>query len=196
MSAQGTPAKSWRILTLYAETKNRYIECMGLDIFLAILGAVCLLVGTVGCVLPILPGVILAWCGLFSAYFSHYCTISTLLLVITGVATAGISVLDNLIPVYLTRRTGGSKAGAWGATIGLIAGVFMGPWGIILGPFLGALAGELIHDHKNLGRALKSAGGAFLGFLLGTGLKLVLCGFFIWIFIGSLRQQPVLAFMG
>ncbi len=169
---------------------------MGFDVFLAILGAICLLIGTVGCVLPVLPGVILAWCGLLSAHFSHYCDIPTMLLVITGVATVGISVLDNLIPIYLTKKTGGSKAGAWGATIGLIAGIFVGPWGIVLGPFAGALAGELIHDHKNMGRALKSAGGAFLGFLLGTGLKLVLCGFFIWIFIESLKMEPAFSFMG
>ena len=146
---------------------------MGLDVFLAILGAICLLIGTIGCVLPILPGVILAWCGLLSAYFSHYCDIPTMLLIITGVATAVISVVDNLIPVYLTKRTGGSKAGAWGATIGLIVGIFVGPWGIILGPFVGAMAGELIHDKRDFQRALKSATGAFLGFLAGTGAKLI-----------------------
>lgn len=169
---------------------------MGLDVFLAILGAICLLIGTVGCVLPILPGVILAWCGLLSAYFSHYCDIPTMLLIITGVATAVISVVDNIIPVYLTKRTGGSKAGAWGATIGLIVGIFVGPWGIILGPFAGAMVGELIHDNKDFQRALKSATGAFLGFLLGTGLKLVLSGFFIWIFIESLKMEPAFAFLG
>lgn len=166
---------------------------MGFDVFLAILGAICILIGTVGCILPILPGAILAWAGLLAAYFSHYCTIPMVLLVATGIATAVISVLDNLIPIYLTKKTGGSKAGAWGATIGLIVGVFVGPWGIILGPFVGAFVGELIHDNRNTGRALKSAWGAFLGFLLGTGLKLVLCGFFIWIFIESLKLEP--AFM-
>lgn len=169
---------------------------MGFDVFLAVLGAICILIGTAGCILPILPGVILAWAGLLSAYFSHYCTIPTILLVATGIATAIISVLDNLIPIYLTKKTGGSKAGAWGATIGLIAGVFVGPWGIILGPFAGALIGELIHDRKNIGRAIKSATGAFLGFLLGTGLKLVLCGFFIWIFIQSLKLEPAFATLG
>lgn len=169
---------------------------MGFDVFLAILGAICLLIGTVGCVVPVLPGVILAWAGLLSAYFSHYCNIPTILLVATGITTAIISVLDNMIPIYLTKKTGGSKAGMWGSTIGLIVGIFVGPWGIVLGPFAGALVGELIHDNRDMKRAIKSASGAFLGFLLGTGLKLVLCGFLIWIFIESLKMNPAFGFLG
>jgi uncharacterized protein YqgC (DUF456 family) len=169
---------------------------MGFDVFLAILGAICLLIGTVGCVVPVLPGVILAWAGLLSAYFSHYCNIPTILLVATGITTAIISVLDNMIPIYLTKKTGGSKAGMWGSTIGLIVGIFVGPWGIVLGPFAGALVGELIHDNRDMKRAIKSASGAFLGFLLGTGLKLVLCGFLIWIFIQSLKMNPAFGFLG
>jgi uncharacterized protein YqgC (DUF456 family) len=169
---------------------------MGFDVFLAILGAICLLIGTVGCVVPVLPGVILAWAGLLSAYFSHYCDIPTVLLVATGITTAIISVLDNMIPIYLTKKTGGSKAGMWGSTIGLIVGIFVGPWGIVLGPFAGALVGELIHDNRDMKRAIKSASGAFLGFLLGTGLKLVLCGFLIWIFIQSLKMNPAFGFLG
>lgn len=168
---------------------------MGFDVFLAILGAICLLIGTVGCVVPVLPGVILAWAGLLSAYFSHYCNIPTILLVATGITTAIISVLDNMIPIYLTKKTGGSKAGMWGSTIGLIVGIFVGPWGIVLGPFAGALVGELIHDNRDMKRAIKSASGAFLGFLLGTGLKLVLCGFLIWIFIQSLKMNPAFGFL-
>ena len=169
---------------------------MGFDVFLAILGAICLLIGTVGCVVPVLPGVILAWAGLLSAYFSHYCNIPTILLVATGITTAIISVLDNMIPIYLTKKTGGSKAGMWGSTIGLIVGIFVGPWGIVLGPFAGALVGELIHDNRDMKRAIKSASGAFLGFLLGTVLKLVLCGFLIWIFIQSLKMDPAFGFLG
>ncbi|MBO7175373.1 MAG: DUF456 domain-containing protein [Spirochaetaceae bacterium] len=169
---------------------------MGFDVFLAILGAICLLIGTVGCVVPVLPGVILAWAGLLSAYFSYYCTIPTALLVATGITTAIVSVLDNIIPIYLTKKTGGSKAGMWGSTIGLIAGIFVGPWGIVLGPFVGALVGELIHDNRDTKRAFKSASGAFLGFLLGTGLKLVLCGFLIWIYIQSFKLESAFNFLG
>ena len=114
----------------------------------------------------------------------------------TGITTAIVSVLDNLIPIYLTRKTGGSKAGSWGATIGLIVGIFVGPWGIVLGPFVGALVGELIHDNRDMQRAFKSAGGAFLGFLLGTGLKLLVCGFLIWIYIESFKLEPAFNFFG
>ena len=85
----------------------------------------------------------------------------------------------------MTNKIGGSKAATIGSTIGLIIGLFMGPAGIILGPFLGALVGELIHSKGAFFTSLKSAWGAFLGFLLGTGIKMIAVGFFIWIFIRS-----------
>lgn len=96
-------------------------------------------------------------------------------LVITGILSALVSVLDNLAPIYLTSKTGGTKWGSWGVTIGLILGFFAGPLGIIICPFLGALAGELLYDSKDKKRAFKSACGAFLGFLTGIGIKLACC---------------------
>jgi len=157
-----------------------------MDLLLVILGGLLLLVGTIGCVVPILPGPPLAWIGLLVAFFSQYCDFSVALLIGSGIAAMLSAVLDNLAPIYLTKKTGGTKAGSWGATIGLIVGLFIGPLGIILGPFLGALIGELIHDGNDKKRAFKSALGAFLGFLAGTGIKLVVCGFLIWFFIKSL----------
>lgn len=161
---------------------------MGFDIFLAILAGILLLVGTIGCVVPVLPGSPLAWCGLLAAYFCDLCVVSMPTLVITGIASVAVAVIDNIAPIYLTKKTGGTKAGSWGATIGLVVGLFIGPIGIIIGPFLGALVGELIHDGNDTKRAFKSATGAFLGFLAGTGIKLVCCGFMIWIFIRSFFQ--------
>lgn len=158
---------------------------MALSIILCIAAGILLFLGFLGTFVPILPGAPLAWVGLLAAHFSVYNQISIVCLIITGVLAVLVSVLDNFLPVLMTSRTGGSKAATIGSTIGLIAGLFLGPAGIIAGPFLGALAGELIHSNGNFGDSLKSALGAFLGFLLGTGMKMVCVGFFIWIFIRS-----------
>ena len=96
------------------------------------------------------------------------------------------SILDNILPVVMTKKFGGSKSAVRGATIGLIVGFFAGPVGIIAGPFVGALAGEYIHTQGKSEGVFKAAFGAFVGFLTGTGLKMITVLFFIWYFITSL----------
>lgn len=147
-----------------------------------------MLTGLIGCIVPIIPGVPLAWIGLLLAYFSAKAELSMTVVIICLGAAIIVSVLDNFAPIILTKKSGGSKAGTWGATLGLIAGIFLGPAGIILGPFAGAFIGELIHDRRNTQRAFKAALAAFAGFLLGTGMKLISVGFFIWIFVKSIVQ--------
>ena len=77
------------------------------------------------------------------------------------------------------------KKVVWGATVGLLFGFFIGPWGIIFGPFIGALIGALISGHK-LKPAAQQASGAFAGYLAGLILKLVTAGFIIFFFIRTL----------
>lgn len=60
-----------------------------------------------------------------------------------------------------------------GAAIGTVAGLFFMPWGLVLGPFVGAFIGEMLHDRTDNARAFRVAFGSFLAFVLGTGLKLV-----------------------
>lgn len=155
------------------------------DLFLSMLCGLLLVIGFIGTFVPVIPGVPLAWGGLLAAFFSCYNDISIPWLVITGVVAVGVSVLDNFLPVIMTKRSGGSKASVTGSTIGLIAGFFLGPAGVIFGPFVGALVGELIHSDCNLKQSLKAAWGAFLGFLSGTGIKMVTVLIFVWIFIIS-----------
>lgn len=156
-----------------------------MSLFLAIAAGVLLAAGFAGTFVPVLPGAPLAWLGLLAAYFSEYCDISVATLIITGIAAVLVSVLDNILPVAMTKKFGGSKSATTGSTIGLIAGFFIGPVGIILGPFLGAIIGELIHNHGNSDGVLRAGLGAFAGFLAGTGIKMILVLVLIWCFIAG-----------
>ena len=157
----------------------------GISLILSIVAGGLLLLGFLGTFVPVLPGAPLAWAGLLAAYFSEYNDISILCLVITAVIAVVVSVVDNIFPVAMTKKFGGSKYATTGATIGLIIGFFTGPWGIILGPFFGALVGEWINKEGREEGVLKAAFGAFMGFLLGTGLKMITVLAFIWIFVIS-----------
>ena len=156
-----------------------------MDIFLIILGAICLLVGILGCVLPVLPGVPLAYCGLLLLHATDKVQFSWQFLVIWAVVTIVVQVLDSVVPIWGTKRFGGSKMGVWGSTLGLLVGLFFGPWGIVLGPFLGAVVFELI-DGKNTRLALKAGWGSFVGLMTGTILKLICCGLMTYYFIAEL----------
>ena len=155
-----------------------------LDILWITLGIVALAGGIVGCVLPALPGPPIAYLGLVFLKLSSLGNFHWIWLLAFGILTVIVFALDYIVPAMGTKKFGGTKAGVWGSTVGLLVGiVFFAPWGIILGPFIGAFLFELIGGMKMEG-ALKSAWGSFVGFLLGTGLKLIVCfimaGFFIW----------------
>ena len=161
-----------------------------MDIVLIILGALCLLVGLVGCILPILPGVPLAYGGMWLLHATSKVQFSWRFLLIWGIVTTVVQILDAVVPVWGTKVMGGSKAGVWGSTLGLVAGLFFGPWGIVLGPFVGAVLGELMANRNesdmSLSQALKAGSGAFVGLMTGTVLKLVCVGLMIYYFVAAL----------
>ena len=146
-------------------------------IILAILAGV---IGIAGSILPGLPGTPFSWIGLLLLYIwgPQEMTMSTLL--IWGVVVALVTVIDYLVPMWLTKATGGSKYAERGALIGLIAGIILTPVGMIMGSFLGAFIAELQWGKKEAGDALKAAAGSFIGFMLGTGLKTIVSVLILW----------------
>jgi len=156
-----------------------------MDIFLIILGALCLAIGLVGCIVPALPGVPLAYTGLWLLHMTHLAQFSWQFLLIWGIVTIVVQILDYIVPIWGTKRFGGSKAGMWGCTIGIFIGLLIGPLGIIVGPFAGAVIGELITG-KTTREALLSGVGSFIGFLAGTLVKLICCIVMIVYFIAEL----------
>jgi len=158
---------------------------MVLDIIYSTLGALFLIAGFAGCILPIIPGPPIALIGLIIAYFSSFSIITGNTLIYSTIAVVVVTVLDLVAPLIFTKRFGGTKYGLYGATAGLVVGLFFGPFGVILGPLIGAFAGELLKDRKDSKKAFRSAWASFAGFMFGTGLKLLTVGVLIWIYVVS-----------
>ncbi|RLD53661.1 MAG: DUF456 domain-containing protein [Bacteroidetes bacterium] len=157
-----------------------------MDITLAVLGAALVLVGFIGSILPIIPGPPISWAGLLLLKWTdfvddHGAAYENALWILLFFVIL-VTILDYVVPIMGTKKYGGSKRGVWGATIGVVVGLFFGPLGIIIGPFLGAYIGEISTGKKDKD-ALRAAWGSFMGFLLGVGLKLMVCGTILFFFI-------------
>ena len=150
-----------------------------MDTFLFILGILLILGGVVGCFIPFIPGPPRAYVGLLIQQLKSEPLFTTKFLLIWAGVTVVVTILDYVIPLYGTKRFGGTSYGIWGCTIGLVVGLFFAPLGIIIGPFLGAFIGEMLASN-NSDRALKAAFGSFVGFLFGTLLKLIACVVMGW----------------
>lgn len=153
--------------------------------FWIILGIVLVLVGIGGSLLPLLPGPPIAYVGLLLQQLRSDPPFTTQFLLIWAGIVIVTLVLDYLIPIWGTKRFGGSKYGMWGCTLGFLAAFWLGPWGIIIGPFAGAFIGEMIAK-KDSHQAFKAAMGAFVGFLFGSLLKLVACFMMLYYIITSI----------
>ncbi len=159
-------------------------------IILAVLAGI---IGIAGSVIPGLPGPPISWLGLLILYIWGNGTnaagdpMSTKFLLIWLVITVIVCVIDYVVPAYFTRITGGSKAAGRGAIIGLIIGMFVPPVGIILGTLAGAFLAEYLVSRKSGWQSTKSAVGALLGFLFGTGIKLMASGLMMYHIIVFLK---------
>ncbi len=150
-----------------------------MEIFLIILAFACIILGILGSVLPVLPGVPLSYVGILLLHFTEKVQFSTQFLILWAVLVILVQLLDYYVPIWGTKKFGGSKRGVWGCAIGMVVGMFFGPWGIILGPFAGAIVGELTGG-KQTQDAIKAGFGSFMGFLLGIVSKLIVGGFLLY----------------
>ena len=137
------------------------------DTIWIVIGAAIMLLGLLGCFVPIIPGPPVSFVGLWLLQLKETPPFTTnFLLIMAGIALL-VTVLDYIVPIKGAKKFGASKAGIWGSTIGLILAIFvpiLGPIGIIVLPFVGALVAELIIGKKT-GKALKAALAHFLSSL-------------------------------
>ncbi|MBQ7194634.1 MAG: DUF456 domain-containing protein [Bacteroidales bacterium] len=156
--------------------------------WMQILAVIAGVIGVIGSVLPGLPGPPISWIGMLLAFLAHGTNgagdpmSKTMLFVWLGIVTL-VTVLDYVVPAMLTKATGGHKAASTGAIIGLFAGMFIPPIGMILGSLLGAFLGEYAFAKQTAGDSFRAALGAFLGFICGTGMKLICSGVMLYYII-------------
>jgi len=157
------------------------------EILILVFACILIILGLLGCILPIIPGPPVSFVGLFLLKYTRFVEVENMANFETNLwyfaaAAVLVTVLDYIVPIWGTKKFGGSKAGSWGAGIGLVIGLFFVPIGLIVGPFLGAYVGEMItgRDEKS---SLRSAFGSFIGFLTGVLLKFIVAGYITVIFI-------------
>lgn len=154
-----------------------------MDIIFIIIGFILIIGGIIGSFVPILPGPITSWFGLLFLYLTDAVSMSYTVLGITLVIALAIFILDYFIPAMGAKRFGGSRYGVIGTTVGLLIGIFFfPPFGIIIGPFLGALTGELLYGTKS-NIAVKAAFGSLLGLLTSAFIKFIVASCFAFLFV-------------
>lgn len=159
-----------------------------MDIVLVIISLLLLITGILGSFLPVLPGVPVSWLGLLLLHFTTAVPMNYTFLGITLVATIVIFILQYTIPAYGAKRFGGSKSGMWGATLGLIVGIFLPiPGGILVGAFAGAFIGEIANKSTS-SVALKAAFGSFIGLLASTFMEFCVAFCFLLLFLYKLWE--------
>ena len=149
---------------------------------LYVVAFVCYLVGLFGCVLPY-PGHLIILCG-FAAwafgseadYSSVVMWVSLSLLAIFG------GFVDNIFAVLGAKRFGCSKPALWCSALGFFIGAFFFPYGLFIGPFLGAFLAEVFFARRGMGASTKSGVGAMLGSLAGMAAKFVVAGIMFIVF--------------
>ena len=156
-----------------------------MDIFFIITGLILCIIGLIGSFFPIIPGPITSWIGLVFLHFTTFVPLEIYFLLGTFMIAISIFILDLIIPIIGLKKFGGTRGGEIGAIIGLVIGFFFGPIGLLAGPFLGALSGEIINKSK-INIAIKASFGTLLGFIVGASMKFIISFIFLLAFFQKL----------
>lgn len=156
-----------------------------MDLLLWILAVLLVAIGLVGSLVPVLPGAVLVFAGLFLASWADdFARVGPVTLVFLALLTLAVYALDFLAGAYGVERSGASRMAIFGAVVGTVVGVFFGLPGIIFGPFLGAVAGELTVQRR-LADASRAGAGAWLGIVLGTAVRIALIFIMLGVFLAA-----------
>ena len=148
-----------------------------------VLAIALVLVGIAGTVLPALPGAPLVFAGLLlAAWIDGFQKVGWFPLVILGLLTVLTFVVDFLAAGMGAKRVGASWLAVFGAAVGTVIGLFFSLPGLILGPFLGAVAGEYL-ARRNRDQAVKVGFGTWVGLLIGTAGKMAVIFIMVAVFV-------------
>ena len=143
-----------------------------MEIFIAVIGALLVIIGLLGTFIPMLPGTPVSYAGLLLLLLIPGCTLTWKFFLVWGIVVVVLQILNYFIPIWGVNKFGGTKYGQWGSVLGVIVGLFAGPLGIIVGPFVGAVLGELLGG-MNFDRSLKAGFGSFVGTFVGMVLGII-----------------------
>ena len=149
-----------------------------MDVLIYVFSFLLLVGGISGCVLPVLPGAPLGYAGLLLLHFTGRADFSTTQLVTWLIIVVVLQIVDFITPLLGSKYTGGTEFGNRGCVAGTLVGMFFLPWGIIVGPFIGAVAGEMLGG-SDLPHAIRAGIGTLIGFLFGILVKVVVCFYFL-----------------
>jgi len=150
-----------------------------MDIIIICVVAFILLLGIIGCFVPVMPGPPISYVALLVFHFFSSYNIDKNTLWLWALIVIAVTVFDLWVQIYGVKKFGGTRKAVNGSIIGLIIGIFLfPPFGIIIGPFLGAFIGAKMDD-PDVNKALKIALGALAGFIAGTLVKLSVSLYFI-----------------
>ena len=153
-----------------------------MDVMILAISIFIMLVGLIGCFVPIIPGPPLCYVSLLIIHFFSSYSLDAQFLINWALIITAITFLDIWLQIYGVKKFGGKKKAINGTMIGLFIGIIVPiPLGFILGPFLGAMVGAYLESVDNdLFQVLKIAAGSLVGFLGGIVLKLVVCSYMIF----------------
>ena len=124
---------------------------------------------------PVIPATLIIWlAALLHAVLTGFQPLTWGYLIALGVLAGFAFLIDNIAAAWGARKFGGSSAAAWGALLGGLVGLFLGPLGFLFGPILGAVLAEMLISKKEPLEALRSGVGTLLGMLGGIGAKLLI----------------------
>jgi len=147
---------------------------MGGDALWMLLAVLLVIVGVAGSVLPALPGVPLVFVGLaLAAWVGDFARVSGFTVAVLGLLTLLSIVVDLAASALGAKRVGATRLAVLGALIGTLAGLFLGLPGLVLGPFAGAVIGELM-SHGRMEQATRAGLATWMGLIFGTLAKLAL----------------------
>ncbi|PJJ97942.1 hypothetical protein CO615_07845 [Lysobacteraceae bacterium NML75-0749] len=153
-----------------------------------VIAAVLILIGIFGIFLPALPGLPLVFAGLLlSAWVDGFHHVHWGWMIFFGLVTAFSLLLDFWATAAGAKKLGASRLATWCALLGTVIGLFFGLPGVLVGPFIGAMTGELISRRSvrkpDIDAATKIGIGTWLGIVVGTAMKLALAFAMVGMFV-------------
>ncbi|MEC7879870.1 MAG: DUF456 domain-containing protein [Bacteroidota bacterium] len=154
-----------------------------MDIILFIFGLILCLIGITGSFVPMIPGPFVSWLAILILNLTDAVEFNLNFVLITLSVAVAIGLIDYLIPIIGVKKLGGSKSGQVGTFIRLVlAIIIIGPFGILVGPFIGAIIGEMANN-KSFSESLKPAFGSLVGIVAGTIIKFCLTFSYLYFYV-------------